>query len=67
MSLSSPIDIAFGELSESAVSRAELCAALVLVLVLVNENVLPADAADPDDWRAELGLRPRTWCKSFRW
>jgi hypothetical protein len=22
--------------------------------VLVNENVLPADAADPDDWRAEL-------------
>ncbi|MEV4189077.1 Tn3 family transposase [Streptosporangium canum] len=24
-----------------------------LVLVLVNENVLPADAADPDDWRTE--------------
>ena len=35
---------------EAVVSRAELRAALVLV----NENVPPADAADPDDWRKEL-------------
>ena len=38
------------EAIEAVVSRAELRAALVLV----NENVPPADAADPDDWRAEL-------------
>jgi hypothetical protein len=36
------------EAIEAVVSRA------ALVLVLVNENVLSADAADPDDWRAEL-------------
>jgi hypothetical protein len=35
---------------EAVVSRAELRAALVLV----NESVPPADAEDPDDWRAEL-------------
>ena len=38
------------EAIEAVVSRAELRAALVLV----NENVPPADAADPDDWRVEL-------------
>ena len=38
------------EAIEAVVSRAELRAALVLV----TENVPPADAADPDDWRAEL-------------
>ncbi|WP_304523680.1 DUF4158 domain-containing protein [Actinocorallia sp. API 0066] len=38
------------EAIEAVVSRAELRAALVLV----NESVPPADAADPDDWRAEL-------------
>jgi hypothetical protein len=38
------------EAIEAVVSRSELRAALVLV----TENVPPADAADPDDWRAEL-------------
>jgi hypothetical protein len=38
------------EAIEAAVSRPELRAALVLV----NDNVPPADAADLDDWRAEL-------------
>ncbi|WP_345578107.1 hypothetical protein [Nonomuraea rosea] len=38
------------EAIEAVISRAELRAALVLV----NENVLPADAADPEDWRSEL-------------
>jgi len=38
------------EVIEAVVSRAELRAALVLV----NENVAPADAADPEDWRSEL-------------
>ncbi|GAA2731470.1 Tn3-like element Tn3 family transposase [Actinocorallia aurantiaca] len=38
------------EAIENVISRAELRAALVLV----NENVLPADATDPDDWRKEL-------------
>lgn len=38
------------EAIEAVVSRAELRAALVLV----NENVPPADAADSDDWRSEL-------------
>ncbi|GAA3845100.1 hypothetical protein GCM10022226_80300 [Sphaerisporangium flaviroseum] len=38
------------EAIEAVVSRAELRAALVLV----NENVLPADADEPDDWRSEL-------------
>jgi TnpA family transposase len=38
------------EAIEAIVSRAALRAALTLV----NENVPPADAADPDDWRAEL-------------
>ncbi|WP_433347160.1 Tn3 family transposase [Microtetraspora malaysiensis] len=38
------------EAIEAVVTRAELRAALVLV----NENVLPADAEDPDDWRSEL-------------
>ncbi|MGH3237781.1 MAG: DUF4158 domain-containing protein, partial [Streptosporangiaceae bacterium] len=38
------------EAIESVVSRAELRAALVLV----NENVPPADAAGPGDWRTEL-------------
>lgn len=38
------------EAVEAVVSRAELRAALVLV----NENVPPADAADADDWRTEL-------------
>jgi Domain of unknown function (DUF4158) len=38
------------EAIEAVVSRAELRAALVLV----NDTVPPADAADPDDWRAEL-------------
>ncbi|MER7131959.1 Tn3 family transposase [Streptosporangium saharense] len=38
------------EAIEAVVSRAELRAALVLV----NENVLPADAEEPDDWRSEL-------------
>jgi TnpA family transposase len=38
------------EAIEAVVSRAELRAALVLV----NESVLPADAADSDDWRSEL-------------
>jgi TnpA family transposase/tellurite resistance protein len=38
------------EAIEAVVSRAGLRAALVLV----NENVPPADAADPDDWRSEL-------------
>jgi len=38
------------EAIEAVVSRAELRAALVLV----NGNVPPADAADPDDWRKEL-------------
>ncbi|WP_171064299.1 hypothetical protein [Actinomadura soli] len=34
---------------EAVVSRAELRAALVLV----NDNVPLADAADPDDWRTD--------------
>jgi hypothetical protein len=38
------------EAIEAVVSRAELRAALVLV----NDNVPPAHAADPDDWRTEL-------------
>jgi len=38
------------EAIEAVVSRAELRAALVLV----SENVPPADAAESDDWRAEL-------------
>ncbi len=38
------------EAIEAVVSRAELRAALVLV----SENVLPADAEDPEDWRSEL-------------
>lgn len=38
------------EAIETVISRADLRAALVLV----NESVPPADAADPDDWRAEL-------------
>jgi len=38
------------EAIEAVVSRAELRAALVLV----NENVPPADAVDPDDWRTQL-------------
>ena len=38
------------EAIEAIISRDELRAALELV----NENVPPADAADPDDWRAEL-------------
>lgn len=38
------------EAIEVVVSRAELRAALVLV----NENVLPADGTDSDDWRSEL-------------
>lgn len=38
------------EAIEAVVSRSELRAALVLV----SENVPPADAADPDDWRSEL-------------
>jgi hypothetical protein len=38
------------EAIEAVVSRAELRA----VLVLVNQNVPPADACDPDDWRTEL-------------
>ncbi|MFC4062898.1 DUF4158 domain-containing protein [Planomonospora corallina] len=37
------------EAIEAVVSRPELRTALV-----VNDSVLPADAADPDDWRAEL-------------
>jgi TnpA family transposase len=38
------------EAIEAAVSRPELRAALMLV----NDSVLPADATDPEDWRAEL-------------
>ena len=38
------------EAIEAVVSRSELRAALVLV----KENVPPADASDPDDWRKEL-------------
>jgi hypothetical protein len=38
------------EAIEAVISRADLRAALVLV----RENVLPADTADPDDWRTEL-------------
>ena len=38
------------EAIEAIVSRAELRAALVVV----NDSVPPADAADPDDWRSEL-------------
>jgi hypothetical protein len=41
------------EVIETVISRAELRAALVLV----NDSVPPADAADPDDWRAELAGR----------
>jgi TnpA family transposase len=44
------------EAIEAVVSRAELRAALVLV----NENVPPADATDPDDWRTELVSRHTT-------
>ena len=44
------------EAIEAVISRAELRAALVLV----TENVPPADAADPDDWRAELLSRYST-------
>ncbi|GAA2313856.1 hypothetical protein GCM10010149_76530 [Nonomuraea roseoviolacea subsp. roseoviolacea] len=38
------------EAIEAVISRAELRAALVLV----NDSVPSADAADPDDWRSEL-------------
>ncbi len=38
------------EAIETVISRADLRAALVLV----NENVPPADATDPDEWRTEL-------------
>ncbi|QKW36176.1 Tn3 family transposase [Actinomadura sp. NAK00032] len=38
------------EAIEAVISRAEPRAALVLV----NDSVPPADAADPDDWRSEL-------------
>ena len=44
------------EAIEAVVSRSELRAALVLV----NESVPPADAADADDWRAELAGRYTT-------
>jgi hypothetical protein len=44
------------EAIEAVVSRSELRAALVLV----NESVPPADAADADDWRAELAVRYTT-------
>ncbi|MFG2004833.1 Tn3 family transposase [Spirillospora sp. NPDC048911] len=44
------------EAIEAVVSRAELRAALVLV----NQNVAPADASDPDDWRTELVARYTT-------
>jgi TnpA family transposase len=44
------------EAIEAVISRAELRAARVLV----NENVPPADASDPDDWRAELVARYTT-------
>jgi Domain of unknown function (DUF4158)/Tn3 transposase DDE domain len=47
---SEPLVAQVWEAIEAVVSRTELRAALVLV----NENVPPADAADPDDWRAEL-------------
>jgi len=57
------------EAIEEVVSRSELRAALVLV----NESVPPADAADADDWRAELAGRNLTikgwggapgWCRA---
>jgi hypothetical protein len=38
------------EAIEAVISRADLRAALMLV----NENVPPAEATDPDDWRTEL-------------
>src|SRR5664279_4918467 len=41
------------EAIEAVVSRSELRAALVLV----NENVPPADAGEGDDWRGERGAR----------
>ncbi|MFZ0158947.1 MAG: DUF4158 domain-containing protein [Kineosporiaceae bacterium] len=44
------------EAIEAVVSRAELPAALVLV----TENVPPADATDPDDWRSQLQGRYAT-------
>lgn len=44
------------EAIEAVVSRTELRAALVLV----NDTVPPVDAADPDDWRAELAGRYTT-------
>ena len=44
------------EAIEAVVSRSELRAALVLV----HESVPPADAADADDWRAELAGRHTT-------
>ena len=44
------------EAIEAIVSRAELRAALVLV----TENVPPADADDPDDWRSQLQGRYTT-------
>jgi hypothetical protein len=44
------------EAIEAVVSRAELRAALVLV----TENVPPADAVDPDDWRSQLQGRYAT-------
>jgi len=47
---SEPLVAQVWEAIEAVVSRTELRAALVVV----NENVPPADAADPDDWRAEL-------------
>jgi Domain of unknown function (DUF4158) len=45
-----PLVSAVWEAIEAVVSRAELRAAMVLV----NDNVPPADAVDPDDWRTEL-------------
>ncbi|HEY6315515.1 MAG TPA: hypothetical protein VIY52_32570 [Streptosporangiaceae bacterium] len=44
------------EAIEAVVSRAELRAALVLV----SDNVPPADASDGDDWRSELAGRYTT-------
>ncbi|WP_440107909.1 Tn3 family transposase, partial [Streptosporangium sp. H16] len=44
------------EAIETVISRADLRAALVLV----NDSVPPADAADPDDWRTELVGRHTT-------
>lgn len=53
---SEPLVTQVWEAIEAVVSRADLRAALVLV----NDNVPPADAADPDDWRSELVVRYTT-------